>query len=132
MLNRRPRLRGVTSGVQLAAREMRKQPTPAEAALWDELRRKGCAGARFRRQHPVDRFVLDFYCPALLLAVEVDGAGHLAAEQHEYDVERSQILAARGIAVHRVPNEAVLMNLDRVLEGLGVVIEARRRQLEQS
>jgi very-short-patch-repair endonuclease len=83
------------------AREMRKLPTDAEAKLWRALRLKRLAGYRFRRQHPVGGYILDFYCPACRLAVELDGGQHADPAQMEYDRTRSVRLAEMGIRVVR-------------------------------
>src|SRR3990172_6528086 len=63
-------------GVRTAARRMRKEPTDSEGLLWSALRSRGLAGRKFRRQHPVGPFVLDFYCHEERLAVEIDGTVH--------------------------------------------------------
>jgi very-short-patch-repair endonuclease len=64
-------------------------------------------GLKFRRQHPVGGFVLDFYCPSLSLAIELDGPCHDTPEQAAHDAARSALLAARGIRVLRLPNSEV-------------------------
>lgn len=97
-----------------AARGMRKEPTPAERVLWTELRGKRFCDTPFRRQHPVDRFVLDFYCPSRKLAIELDGSVHDG--QRERDEERTSLLATRGIRVIRFRNEDVLHRLESVLQ----------------
>ena len=96
-----------------AARAMRKRPTVAEARLWEALRAGRFAGAKFRRQHPLGRFVLDFYCPAKRLCIEVDGPVH--DNQREKDAARDAALAAANIRVLRFRNEEVLTDLDDVL-----------------
>jgi very-short-patch-repair endonuclease len=88
--------------------------TPAEHVLWQALRGGATDGLRFRKQHPVGRFVLDFYCAARKLAVEVDGGIH--DEQRDLDAERTAALALRGIRVIRFRNEEVLGNLGDVVE----------------
>jgi predicted helicase/very-short-patch-repair endonuclease len=98
------------------ARQMRHKPTPAEAALWNVVRRHGIQGLKFRRQHPIERFIVDFYCPALRLVVEVDG------EIHQYTAEedalRTEMLEALGMRVLRFTNEDVLHHPDDVLATL--------------
>ena len=83
------RIRKNSRELQSAARGMRREPTPAEKVLWDVLRGRGLDGLRFRRQHPVGRFVLDFYCPIHKLAVAVDGEVH--DTQQERDAERTAV-----------------------------------------
>lgn len=82
---------------------MRLEPTPAERVLWKEVRHGGLCGVPIRRQHPVDRFVLDFYCASRKLAIELDGEIHEA--QQARDAERTLMLSARGIRVIRFCNE---------------------------
>ncbi|HEX5726099.1 MAG TPA: endonuclease domain-containing protein [Longimicrobiaceae bacterium] len=109
----RKRIRGTSRELDQAARELRREPTPAEARLWEALRRDQFLGLRFRRQHPVGRFVLDFYCARHKLCIEVDGAYH--ERQPERDAERTAVLAAAGYTVLRFTNEEVISDLDLVL-----------------
>ena len=99
------------------ARELRTNPTPAEDRLWQGLRRKHVGGVRFRRQHIFDRFIVDFYCPAARLVIEVDGEVH--EQQQEYDALRTEFLESMGFRVIRFKNEDVFQNLDGVLEVVG-------------
>ena len=107
------RYRKISPELQERAKELRQTMTEAERVLWEALRGRRLAGLRFRRQHPVGQFVLDFYCPAAKLCVEVDGGIHDA--QAEQDAERSAALAACGYRVVRVRNEEVLENLPSAL-----------------
>ena len=116
------RMRAASSGVQGAARRMRCAPTRAEAVLWEVLRERKLCGVRFRRQHAIDRFVLDFYSTAHKLAIEVDGEIH--DEQQEQDAVRTEHLEARGIRVLRFRNEEVLHALPMVLSSIRDAIEA--------
>jgi len=88
------------------ARELRKQPTPAERILWDQLQR--VADVRFRRQHVIGPFIADFCAVKSKLVVEVDGGVHDA--QTERNLERTQWLQAHGYTVIRFRNEAVIAN----------------------
>ncbi|MBA2243563.1 MAG: endonuclease domain-containing protein [Gemmatimonadetes bacterium] len=118
---RRPhRFRGTSTEVERAARDLRRRMTPAEALLWSALRRHQLDGMQFRRQHPVGRFVLDFYCPAAKLAIELDGEVH--GEQAERDAERTAVLSAAGYRVMRFRNQEVLDHLDSVLERIRAAI----------
>ena len=94
---------------------MRKEATEAERKLWRHLR-DGGRGAKFRRQHPLGPFILDFYCHGARLVVEVDGGGHAGTKQAEYDYERSRALSAEGIRVLRFWNSEVMENVEGVLE----------------
>ncbi|MFC3076592.1 endonuclease domain-containing protein [Phenylobacterium terrae] len=96
------------------ARALRRQLTPPEARLWAALRRKA-HGLRFRRQHPVGPFVLDFYCAPARLAVEVDGLSHIAGDRPERDERRDAWLAREGIRVLRIAAVLVRDDLDTVI-----------------
>jgi 5-methyltetrahydrofolate--homocysteine methyltransferase len=86
------------------AREQRREPSKAERLLWNALR-NGKLGFKFRRQHPIDLFILDFYCDAAKLAVEVDGPLHEGRE--EYDEWRDRRLQDMGVRTVRFSTEAV-------------------------
>jgi very-short-patch-repair endonuclease len=98
-----------------AARELRKRMTPAEALLWDRLCSRRLLGRKFRRQHPVGQFVLDFLCDEDGLVVELDGAVHDHPDQRERDAYRQKALEALELTVLRFRNEMVLADLDVVL-----------------
>jgi very-short-patch-repair endonuclease/predicted GIY-YIG superfamily endonuclease len=100
------------------ARELRKNQTDAEQLLWGLLRDRRFAGKKFRRQHPVDRYILDFYCHELKLAVELDGGQHNEEVAQHYDKERTRLLNEHGIQVIRFWNNEVLRQTDSVLEAL--------------
>ncbi|MFN4186018.1 MAG: endonuclease domain-containing protein [Hyphomonas sp.] len=96
------------------ARELRRKLTLPEVILWTALRGERL-GARFRRQHPIGPYILDFYCETLKLALEVDGSSHDHPDQARHDMRRTQWLNLRGISVLRIPARDVLGNLDGVL-----------------
>jgi lipoate-protein ligase B/very-short-patch-repair endonuclease len=98
------------------AREMRSNATDAESLIWRLVRNRQIAGAKFRRQHPIGRYILDFYCEDLQLAIELDGGQH--ADQIEHDESRSAWLEARGIRVLRFWNNDALSNAEGVLEAI--------------
>lgn len=99
--------------VRQRAKELRWPMTPAEAALWNRLKNKQFHGLKFRRQHPLHHFILDFFCHAHRLVIEVDGSVH--DQQQAYDEARTEWLNQRGFKVIRFTNEAVLSNLEEVL-----------------
>ncbi|MEH6665258.1 MAG: endonuclease domain-containing protein [Brevundimonas sp.] len=107
------------------ARALRRRLTPPEARLWVALRGQRLAGLRFRRQHPVGPFILDFYCPAARLAVEVDGMGHAHPDRMAADRRRTAWLATQGIAVLRLAAEDVRVNPEGVLGAIRTRAEAR-------
>jgi very-short-patch-repair endonuclease len=92
-----------------------------EVVLWQALRKGRLAGFRFRRQHPVGPYILDFYCPSARLAIEVDGFAHDTVAQVGHDERRDGFLAGRGIRVLRITAADVLR--DERLEGVLVGIE---------
>ncbi len=112
-VNNRRRVRGTTPEIEQAARELRQNLTPAEAFLWSALRNKQLQGLRFRCQHPVGNFILDFYCSSCKLVVEIDGEIH--DSQIEYDEARTVKLAEYGYRVLRFKNKEVMNNLSKVL-----------------
>ncbi|MFA7404566.1 MAG: DUF559 domain-containing protein [Pelobacteraceae bacterium] len=101
-----------------AARALRKSMTDAEQLMWHCLRQKQLGGFRFRRQHPFERFVLDFYCCEAKLAVELDGGQHNESETIVRDTERTAFLEQHGIQVIRFWNNEVFQNLEGVLQSV--------------
>lgn len=97
------------------AKRMRQSMTPPEARLWTQLRGHRLNGYKFRRQHPFGPYILDFYCAAARLAVEVDGRGHDHPEQLEHDRRRTNWLAGHGVRVVRLAAIDVRDELDGVL-----------------
>ena len=95
------------------ARDNRHNLTECESLLWERLRRRQIDGFRFRCQHPVYLFILDFYCHERLLAVEVDGGAH--ENREEYDHFRDEFLLSLGIRTLRFGNDEVMEDLDGVV-----------------
>jgi len=105
-------------------RGLRTHGTPAEGALWRRLQRRQTGGLRFRRQHSVGPYVLDFYCPEARLAVEVDGPIHDDPFRAAYDAARTAYLEDHRIRVLRVTNEQVLRHGEEVA---AAIVEAAAR-----
>ena len=103
-----------TATIQECAKQLRQEQTPAEQKLWSRLRRKQLHRLKFRRQHPIGRFVVDFCCASQALVVEVDGDSHSA--QVETDQERTAWLEDRGYRVIRFTNRQVERQIDAVLD----------------
>jgi crossover junction endodeoxyribonuclease RuvC len=99
------------------ARGLRKAATSAEDILWARLRGSRFRGAKFKRQVPVDRYIVDFCCHAARLVVEIDGAQH--EWQSPYDDSRTRTLESAGFRVVRFTNEKVRNGLEGVLQTLG-------------
>jgi very-short-patch-repair endonuclease len=111
-MTRRKRWR-TTEAVQKRARQLRGAQTPAEQKLWTRLRRKQLCGLRFRRQHPIGRFIVDFCCLAHRLVIEIDGPSHGA--QIDDDEMRTTWLETQGYRVIRFTNQQVNQRIDDVL-----------------
>jgi very-short-patch-repair endonuclease len=105
------------------ARELRQPQTPAESTLWRVLRNRSVI-YKFRRQHPIDRFIIDFYCAQAKLCIEIDGSTHLEPSQAEYDAARTAYLEESGYSVIRFTNEDVRYHMDAVVEGIIRKIES--------
>jgi very-short-patch-repair endonuclease len=109
------------------ARTLRHDSTNVEMRLWQKLRNRQL-GADFRRQHPAGSFVLDFYCPALRLVIELDGGQHNEPRHIAYDNARDHWLAERGVSLLRFWNSDITQNLRGVLE----VIAAKVNELQEA
>ena len=99
-------------------RQLRNNATPAEATLWRRLKSNGADGYKFRRQHGIGPYVLDFFCPMLRLAIELDGSIHGLQAQAEHDAKRDAFLHELGITVMRFPNEVVWTNIEAIVEAI--------------
>ena len=97
------------------ARELRRASTPAEKLLWTKLQGDQL-GVRFRRQYRVERYIIDFYCPAKKLAVELDGDSH--NDKTEYDAARTAHLLSLNIREIRFTNQTVFQNVDAVVDAI--------------
>jgi len=102
------------------AREMRRHPTPAEDKLWQRLRNRRLLGFKFRRQHPIDRFVVDFYCPEARLVIEVEGPIHQYTR--EEDAIRREFLESLGLRILQFTNDEVDSALDSVIEKIAAAL----------
>ncbi|MBN1396012.1 MAG: endonuclease domain-containing protein [Pirellulales bacterium] len=94
------------------ARDLRQTGTPPEQLLWLALRNGQIGGLKFRRQHPVGRYVVDFYCRDAKLVVEVDGMSHI--DKMRQDAARTAFIESEGLRILRVTNEDVMRDLDAV------------------
>ena len=97
-------------------KELRNHGTSAEAVLWTYLKKSQLDGRKFRRQHSVGPYVLDFYCPSAKLAVELDGKYHFSSSGFARDEERTNYLKRFGIRVIRFENKDVFKSIEIVLE----------------
>jgi very-short-patch-repair endonuclease len=103
------------------AQHLRKNPTPEEAKLWDYLKQRPL-GYKFRRQHPFNDYVLDFYCHRAKLSIEIDGGIHIMQEQ--YDKDRTAIISEYGISEIRFTNIEIHKNFKKVEESITSILKA--------
>ena len=99
-------------------KQLRKNLTPAEAALWSMLKGSQLMGRKFRRQHGVGSYIVDFCCPSERLVVELDGEVHNHTMQAEYDIVRDAHLRELGFKVIRFENKDVFQNPQRILDNI--------------
>lgn len=97
------------------AQKLRKRETEAERILWEKLSNKQLR-VKFRRQHPLYRFIVDFYCHELRLVIELDGSIHDLAEQADYDQFRTMLINQLDIKVIRFGNDEIFDEVDKVLD----------------
>jgi len=114
---------GSQASTQGYARELRLRATEAEQKLWSLLRNRQLKGKKFRRQHAVANYVVDFYCNEYKLAIELDGNFHADAEAKEYDAARTALLKELGINVLRFWNEEIINNQIKVLSEIGKYLD---------
>jgi very-short-patch-repair endonuclease len=96
-------------------KELRKTLTPAEATLWNALKSKQLLNRKFTKQHSIEHFIVDFYCPAEKLVVELDGQGHFAPGASYADSDRDARLMELGFKILRFENKLVFQNLEGLL-----------------
>ena len=96
-------------------KELRNNATPQETLLWQKLKHSQL-GSKFRRQHSIGGYIVDFYCPAKRLVIEIDGAQHLREENMEYDAVRSKYFEGLDVSVIRFNNVEIDTDIDRVLQ----------------
>ena len=107
------------------ARSLRTGMTPAEHVIWHRIRRKQIQDVQFYRQKPLLSFVVDFYCPAAKLVIEIDGGQHFEEEHRAKDQARDAALAGLGLYVLRFDNRQVLLETDAVLEVINMIVKER-------
>jgi very-short-patch-repair endonuclease len=118
---------GIVTGQKISgakadrARQLRQKTTPAERRLWQALRRSSIEGLHFRRQQVIAGFIVDFYCHAAGLVVELDGPIH--EQQKENDAQRDTILLSMGLRVLRISNDEVNADIPGVLRK--IIAQAR-------
>ncbi len=107
------------------AEVLRKNMTEAEKIVWERLCNKQL-GVRIRRQHPIYKYIADYYCHELKLVIEIDGGIHLLKENREYDINRDITLNEFGIQIIRFTNDLVINDVDQIIEEIKKVIIVRQ------
>ena len=97
-------------------KELRNLPTQPEQLLWDKLKNSSFLNLKFRRQHGIGSYIVDFYCPVKKLAIELDGDSHKEIGAKDYDKIRTEYINSKEIKVLRFKNEEVMKNIKGVLE----------------
>ncbi|MBN8705749.1 MAG: DUF559 domain-containing protein [Bacteroidetes bacterium] len=127
MQNSKPFHHGAPEPLFTRAKELRQRETPAETILWKAIRDRKIKGAKFRRQHPIGRFVVDFYCHEAKLAIELDGSIHDLPDVKYRDEERESLIKDLGITVLRFENEEVFFKIEKVLKEIEIALEGREK-----
>ena len=109
---------GANAATIKTASNLRKNMTLPELILWKNLRDRNLFTTKFRRQHPINMFIVDFYCHECKLVIEIDGEIHLSPDKKDYDSKRTSELEKYGITVIRFTNDQVLYDLRNVLENI--------------
>lgn len=123
----RPRIHNKTERKSFR-KQLRNNGTSAEAVLWIQLKQKQLDGRKFRRQHSIGNYIVDFYCPEEKLAVELDGEDHFWEEGVHHDYQRSHYLVSLGISVIRFENKCVFEDMDYVLSEIRKYFQKRKKQ----
>jgi very-short-patch-repair endonuclease len=110
------------------SKELRKNMTDAEHHLWLRLRRKQVLGVQFYRQKPIAGYIVDFYCAAANLVIELDGSQHFEIDHAANDIERDNILRTFGLEVLRFDNRQVLLEIDAVMTVIFNAVELRTKK----
>lgn len=113
-----PMYYGATHDIFQKAKELRKVETKAEKILWLYLSKNQINGLQFRRQHPINRFIADFYCHRIKLVIEIDGGIHELYKNKEYDAERTEIFSKFGVRVLRFTNYQIASDIEFVLNSI--------------
>jgi len=112
-------------------RQLRKDQTFCEKIVWIYLRNRKTLGYKFRRQYSVDKYVIDFFCPELKLAVEIDGNVHNKPDQKEYDIKRQEYLEKFGITFVRITNDELLGNPNLAFDRIEKVLKYLEGKVKQ-
>jgi len=107
-------------------KHLRNNMTQTEVMLWNKLKGKQLLGYKVRRQYGIADYIVDFYCPRLKLAIEVDGDSHYTRKGKKHDIKRDEFIQNKGIKILRIPTIEVYANLDGVIEYLAQKFKERQ------
>ncbi|OGE78187.1 MAG: hypothetical protein A2751_03445 [Candidatus Doudnabacteria bacterium RIFCSPHIGHO2_01_FULL_46_14] len=108
---------------KIKRQKLRTDMPPAERILWGHLKNKSVLGVKFRRQYSVGKYIVDFYCPLLKLAIEIDGDSHFDDNSARLDKDRQAYIQSFGIKFLRFTNQEIYKNLEAVLEEIETAIK---------
>jgi len=100
---------------------LRQNQTPTEKIIWEKLRNRKFLNLKFRRQHPIDNFIVDFYCAELSFIIEIDGKVH--EKQKEYDEFRQNLIERQGYQFLRITNSEIITDVNILLEKIRIIYE---------
>ena len=115
-----------TKETLLKSKELRRCLTPEEAVLWTQLKSHKLNGSKWRKQHPIEPYILDFYCASAKLCIELDGQEHYTMQGATKDFERTKFLNSIGIDVLRFENKEIWDNPERVIETIKIKLKEKR------
>ena len=113
-------------------KDLRNHLTPEEVMLWNALKNSQVSGLKFRRQHGMGAYVLDFYCPSVRLCIELDGEAHRSEEAFDYDEKRTLFLKENGITVMRFENYIVRNDMQAIIHAIEDFCENRSNLVSQT
>jgi len=113
---------GTSVEIMKRATRLRKDQTKAEKRIWQKLRKRQIEGLKFRRQHPINSFIADFYCHEANIVIEIDGGVHDDPEQKQKDNARQQIISDFGVKVLRFKNEEIFYDIESVVRRIKAAI----------
>ncbi len=118
--------KGASQQIFSNAKKLRENQTKAEEKLWLAVKDNQIEGYKFRRQHPLSIYIVDFYCHALKLVIEIDGGYHFKEEQQLLDKKRTADIEFQGLKVIRFTNEEIMFNLPEILDKIKLFINLEK------
>ncbi|WP_255580261.1 endonuclease domain-containing protein [Flavobacterium sp. UMI-01] len=118
--------KGASPQIFSNAKKLREKQTEAEEKLWLAVKDNQIGGYKFRRQHPLSVYIVDFYCHALKLVIEIDGEYHFEEEQQLLDEKRTSDIEFQGLKVIRFTNDEIMLNLPEVLDKIRLFIDLKQ------